>query len=351
MSSTSRRAFPGVLILMTLAIAVIGCGDTKPMIDLPDDGGAGCRSCKSAGADCGVIDDGCGQQLYCGECAAPESCGGGGVPRVCGGDPSCVPAGDPCPGTSCGPGADSCGNPVDCGSCPTGPKPGMVEIPAGRFWMGCNRDVEGACLSEDEDPGHWVELSTYQIDQYEVTQANWNACVADSACQSFSLEQCGWNPAMRGNWPVVCVSWSAAQVYCTHQGKRLPTEAQWERAARGDHGATYPWGNGQPTCSRATIEYCSTSLDPKPVGTAAQGVSPFGAFDLSGNVAEWVADWHSTTYYAVSPLHDPRGPSVGTYKVTRGGYFVSSPTGARSATRTRLRPDETEYTTGFRCAL
>jgi formylglycine-generating enzyme len=353
------------LFLASASFSGVGCGGLRDAGNAKPDAGSVriCKSCSDVDATCGSIDDGCGRQLYCGDCTAPTTCGGGGARNVCGGDPSCVPSGNACAGLSCGTAADSCGNAVECGNCIApqecgavtenqcgiGTTPGMVAVPAGRFWMGCNRDVEGACFTDDEDPGHAVDLDAYQIDINEVTQSDWAQCVAAGNCRSFDLNQCGWNPAMRGNWPVVCVSWADAQSYCQAQGKRLPTEAQWERAARGDDGASYPWGNTEPTCSKAIIEYCSTDFDPKPIGTA-QGISPFGANDMSGNVSEWVADWYSETYYSASPTRNPRGPTTGDYKVTRGGNFLSTPFGSRAATRVRLRPAETQFITGFRCA-
>ncbi|RJP54375.1 MAG: tetratricopeptide repeat protein [Anaerolineaceae bacterium] len=230
------------------------------------------------------------------------------------------------------------------------PKDGMtmVYIPAGEFEMGS--DIS----SSNEEPVHTVYLDTFWIDQTEVTNKMYSLCVSAGICQppkavnSYSRTSYYDNSDFE-NYPVIYVDWEMANTYCTWAGRRLPTEAEWEKAARGTTGYNFPWGD-EMNCDKANGMSCIGETTP--VGQYTLGKSPFGALDLAGNVMEWVADWYSATYYASSPRENPAGPSSGSTHVLRGGSWKSNENSIRSSYRFGLNPDMTNfYVIGFRCAL
>ncbi len=228
--------------------------------------------------------------------------------------------------------------------CAAGVEPGeLVSVPAGEFAMGCNESVDKDC-AEDEQPTHTVTLSAFEIDKTEVTQAAYVSCINDGACQPPS---CEWN-CEHGDYPASCVTWLQANAYCQWAGKRLPTEAEWEKAARGADANVYPWGNDAPACSLANLAGCGQAA--KPAGSIGAGASPYGALDMAGNVVEFVADWYDESYYAESPAADPQGPSSGTRYVGRGGGFKSDAEYLRTSKRDWYDETDAAPSLGFRCA-
>ena len=219
----------------------------------------------------------------------------------------------------------------------------MIVIPAATFMMGCNDAVETVCTT-DERPYHSVSLASYEIDRTEVTQGAYGDCVTANACLAIG----GNDPAGTPLLPVVYAHWSLASTYCAWTQKRLPTEAEWEYAARGNDGRRFPWGNGEPDCTLANMGGCGGA--PQPVDTHPAGQSPFGAADMAGNQSEWVADWYDAGYYAVSPAADPTGPAIGTQRIQRGGNFGGGSFSLRVANRQELGPDSAVSYAGFRCA-
>jgi len=227
----------------------------------------------------------------------------------------------------------------------------MVLVPAGVFSMG------GTGGGDDSQPAHKVSLPEFYIDQYEVTNAQYRACVEAGACQppanpaSYTHEKYFDNPEF-ANFPVVQVSWDQAFTFCAWRDARLPTEAEWEKAARGTDERTFPWGEGLD-CSLANWATSSGTCkgDTVAVGSYPTGASPYGAMDMAGNVWEWVADWYAADYYQNSPKDNPRGPEAGQLKVLRGGSWVSNEPNLRTAFRNNLEPASASSNIGFRCAV
>jgi formylglycine-generating enzyme required for sulfatase activity len=224
----------------------------------------------------------------------------------------------------------------------------MVLVPAGEFGMGCNRRVDRHC-DADENPYHQVSLDAYYVDVTETTNAQYAECAAAGACRGAKSY-----PDFDGpNQPAVGVSWDDAVKYCEWAGKKLPSEAQWEKAARGTQGLVYPWGNGLCGCSCAVQEekqlYGCGKEHTWEVGSLPKGASPYGAMDMAGNVLEWVADWYADDYYKNSPQEDPTGPETGETKVRKGGCQAHISNYLRTSDRTSAAPNTVSNSTGFRC--
>ena len=202
-----------------------------------------------------------------------------------------------------------------------------VLIPAGTFQMGC--DSSRTTCYWGEKPLHTVELPSYYIDRCEVTNARYAACVAEGGCTPPIFDWSAthrpyYGTAAYGNFPVMNVNWAQARDFCEWDGKRLPTEAEWEKAGRGSSDTRlYPWGDQPKSCTLANLSLSNGACvgDAVEVGSYPDGASPYGVMDMAGNVREWVSDWYSDTYYTNSPAYNPQGPDNGTNRVVRGGSW------------------------------
>lgn len=239
---------------------------------------------------------------------------------------------------------------------PGKPPDGMVLIPGGTFMMGSRGDEGkvGFEVGVDEMPQHPVRLRPFFLDRFEVTNAQYQAFIAATGrptpADDKDPEYYSWvdgrPPAGQEDYPVCYVSWADADAYCRWAGKRLPTEAEWERAARGDDGRVWPWGNQFDAARCNTVE---TGLRwATPVGSFPDGVSPFGVMDLCGNVAEWTASWYEP--YPGSTLK--RGAFGKQMRVARGGAWVlTAEPWSRATNRNLAQPPGLKHRTlGFRCA-
>ncbi len=242
----------------------------------------------------------------------------------------------------------------------------MIRIPAGKFWYGCKEQVDGDC-DPDEQPGRWIDSPEFWIDRTEVTVEAFNRCAFANVCPTAGLRMPFWKDEERPSWawacnwgkegrekhPINCVDWNQAKTYCEWAGKRLPSEEEWERAARGTDGWKYSWGNAgygeagrvaniaDETLARekprwpAAQGYDDGFYTTAPVGSFPDGASPEGALDMLGNVWEWTSSWSDTNLK---------------YRVTRGGSWANAPQLARASNRYRFDPSYRGETFGFRCA-
>jgi formylglycine-generating enzyme required for sulfatase activity len=224
----------------------------------------------------------------------------------------------------------------------------LVTIPEGEFTMG----VDGTQALEDERPSHRPWLDTFAIDLHEVTTVQYAAFLS-TANRPVPWQWETVNFSQHSDRPVIGVDWFDADAYCRWKGQRLPTEAEWEKAARGTDGRLYPWGNQVPTKELANFALgarFSYSQVLMPVRSYEQGKSPFGLFQMAGNVYEWVQDWYAANYYEVSSSWNPQGPDQGQFKVLRGGSWSDLPKYLLTYGRFKLPPTTKNSYTGFRCA-
>ena len=218
----------------------------------------------------------------------------------------------------------------------------MVLVPEGLFVMGWNAG------EPDEQPPHQVFLSAYYIDQFEVTIGLYRRCVEDDSCEEPAYApNCSWDKDIEDTHPINCVNRQNALDYCAWAGLRLPTEAEWEKAARGTDGRTYPWGY-ELEGDEANFRFVVGATEP--VGSRPAGVSPYGAHDMAGNVWEWVSDWYEDTYYAESPRDNPQGPLHGEFGVLRGGSWWFEKESLPATNREAYDPLLTDIDIGIRCA-
>ena len=215
----------------------------------------------------------------------------------------------------------------------------MVLVPEGDFVMGSDNG------DEDERPVHTVYLDEFYIDKYEVTNSDYRVCVVDGVCKP-PQDMTNYNNPKYENHPVVYVDWEMARTYCDWRDAQLPTEAQWEKAARGMDARTYPWGEGI-ACSQAN--YLSCIEDTQPFDSYAGSLSPYGAYNMAGNAWEWVADWYSPAYDA-SETDNPVGAESGERRVLRGGGWNQHEYLLRTSARLGVVPTDVFLSFGFRCA-
>jgi formylglycine-generating enzyme required for sulfatase activity len=223
-----------------------------------------------------------------------------------------------------------------------------VTVPGGPFWMGCNPEVDDQC-ADNEKPGREVDVAAFAIDRREVSAARYGECVAGGACRDApAAPECTASDPARADHPVNCLIWEEAAAFCAWAGGRLPTEAEWEKAARGSDRRKYPWGNqGMPAAGRVAnicdvactlawrlAEYDDGFAATAPTGSFPAGASPYGVLNMGGNVWEWTADaW-----------------GAGPERVIRGGSWNNQARNTRVSMRSGLRPEARAPTVGLRCA-
>jgi formylglycine-generating enzyme required for sulfatase activity len=245
----------------------------------------------------------------------------------------------------------------------------MVYVPSGTFQMGStDADLDyvvqqlckyqsgcGRALFGDEQPAHPVTLRGFWIDRTEVSYGQYRKCYEEGVCRDAGCEEGISHPA-------ICVGWEDAKTYCEWAGGRLPTEAEWEFAARGPDERMFPWGD---TFDGTRLNFCDANCDKDwkateyndgypdtaPVGSYQAGRSWCGALDMAGNAWEWVGDWYYQNYYRLSPQQNPTGPMSGSFRVLRGGSWDSAPQSVRSTVRLKGTPGHQDFTFGFRCAV
>jgi len=319
------------------------------------------------GVDCGV----CGDKQICENNSCKDIC----INMTCGQDNgvecgTCTER-QICENNSC---KDICvnmtcgvDNGVSCGSCSdeyvcleNNCLNRTVIIPAGNFMMGCDASVQDDCRM-NEVPYHEVSLSAYEIDLLEVTVAEFRKCVEAGICKSdyfrdySESSNCNYNsPSLTEDNPMNCTNWYAAKEYCEWVGKRLPTEAEWENAARGTDDRMYPWGNELYSCTYAIYDSgrdgCGRETTWE-VGSLPEGRSFYGLYNMAGNVMEWVNDYYDEEYYEDNLMVDPQGPATGTKKGLRGISWMDNETRLlRVYTRARAVIGVSGGSYGFRCA-
>lgn len=240
-----------------------------------------------------------------------------------------------------------------------------ITIPEGWFLMGTNRrdDLRHTFETHYDDtefPQRRIWVDTYAIDKYEVSLGEYLAFLLHTQRPiSEELRELIWHlisvhfipDQALAPWPALYVTWEEARDFCLHQGKRLPSEAEWEKAARGESARIFPWGEMDPSADLAVFGQYHVHEIPlvATVDSFEDGQSIYKVFHLAGNIGEWVNDWLGSDYYPIMPEKNPPGPKMGRYKVVRGGSWKSKPVMLRSATRGGAVPEMRSATIGFRC--
>jgi iron(II)-dependent oxidoreductase len=242
----------------------------------------------------------------------------------------------------------------------------MMTIPESHFFMGTAKTRQTSFSLEfpyddTEQPQRHVWLDRFEIDRNEVSLGEFLLWLQQQQRSVSSdlrklidhmMTVHAVLPNTLARWPALYVTWAEASDFCRAQGKRLPTEAEWEKAARGEHGNLFPWGHQPPAPGLAMFGQYHVHEIPivASVESGEQGRSPYGLHHMAGNAAEWVEDWFGIDYYATMPERNPRGAGPGRYKVVRGGSWKSAPVLLRTATRSGASPEQRAATIGFRCA-
>lgn len=220
----------------------------------------------------------------------------------------------------------------------------QVYVPEGEFFMG-----KGETRKNDNSPQHVVYLNAFWVDKYEVSNAMYLKCMAAGICAEMVSDNTTYNNWIYRNHPITYVTWEQANTYCQWAGRRLPTEAEWEKAARGTDGRKYPWGNEAPNARLANFDgsmiHESVSVYRYPLGA-----SPYGALNMAGNAREWIADWYGEDYYLITPYENPTGPETGTERSLRSGSYNEDKNEIAITSRYRHEPQSAGLSRGFRCA-
>lgn len=234
----------------------------------------------------------------------------------------------------------------------------MALIPEGPFHMGVPHAARDGGV--DERPNHKVFLKSFYMDLYEVTNGRYLQFITDTGHRApqhptdahLGLWKGNMMPESVKDLPVINVDWFDSDTYCRWAGKRLPTEAEWEKAAKGDNDWRFAWGDVEPTTEHANFNQLAWRGEATlvQVGIYEKGKSPYGIYDVAGNVWEWVSDWYQVDYYSQSPTHNPQGPESGKYKALRSSGWQGETPQMRVFTRIKSLPNDRNNSTGFRCA-
>lgn len=223
---------------------------------------------------------------------------------------------------------------------------GMTQayVPEGEFLMG-----KGEVRKNDNSPQHFVYLDAFWMDKYEVSNSMYLKCLQAGACSEMVSDNTTYQNWIYRDHPVTYVTWEQANAYCQWAGRRLPTEAEWEKAARGTDGRKYPWGNEAANARLANFDG-SIIQEAVSVYRYPLGASPYGVLNMSGNAREWIADWYGEDYYLVTPYANPTGPETGTERSLRSGSYNEDKNEIAITSRYRHEPQSAGLSRGFRCA-